>query len=320
MLRSAMRSGWVAALAGGLMLASAGVICAQRINPAGAGGDGATPTELDPRAVGVTMAIFLHELGHAVIHQLELPAVGPEEDVADEFASMVFVFNAQNDPKFIEMAKWMPRMEKYLAQRPERKIDKHTWFDEHAPAISRYWNTLCVLYGGIPEGFEEEVTGAFAEEAKKGLADDNDQARWKYRCKAEFKKKYLAWNAILKKHRRNSNPKLPGDQPADAPGGTMYPDYSWLEVSLIGKFAAEFGPVLRESKLFDRVAANISRDYVLPRDVPIYVRECGMYNAWYSPSAQSISMCLDVAEEAIKRLAAAGATGDKPPPLLRPPR
>ena len=36
------------------------------------------------------------------------------------------------------------------------------------------------------------------------------------------------------------------------------------------------------------------------RDMTIYVRECAVFNAWYNPNVGSISMCLELAQEAMK--------------------
>ena len=37
----------------------------------------------------VTVFIFFHEMGHALVGELDLPVVGREEDVADEFSTML---------------------------------------------------------------------------------------------------------------------------------------------------------------------------------------------------------------------------------------
>ena len=44
------------------------------------------PAERDDYVSGVLSFVFLHELGHALIHELALPITGREEDVADQLA------------------------------------------------------------------------------------------------------------------------------------------------------------------------------------------------------------------------------------------
>ena len=91
----------------------------------------------------------------------------------------------------------------------------------------------------------------------------------------------------------------------------MSVDYSWLDVSIASQFTREFGPKIKAAGYFDRVAASLTRLYVLPRNVPIFVRECDVYNAWYSSDAHSVAMCINYAEDIFKRLSpeAAAAPG-----------
>ena len=49
--------------------------------------------EIDP---GAARAIFVHELGHALIDQLHVPVTGLEEAAADEFAAWFFIRNGWN--------------------------------------------------------------------------------------------------------------------------------------------------------------------------------------------------------------------------------
>ena len=43
--------------------------------------------QVDTLARGAMQFVFFHESGHMLISELNLPAIGPEEDVADEFAT-----------------------------------------------------------------------------------------------------------------------------------------------------------------------------------------------------------------------------------------
>ena len=121
--------------------------------------------------MGAFLGIFLHELGHTVIAELDLPAVGPEEDVADEFAAMVFVYNMRADPRFRDVALWTPKLrlaranqqERQRQQRKgssseeeaEREYQRSLLFDEHSPDLVRYSKILCILAGAEPEYYEK---------------------------------------------------------------------------------------------------------------------------------------------------------------------
>ena len=310
-------AGAVAALVAALVL-SAGSGWAQLRPPAPPSQPQQPEGIAQSEAIGtsVLIGVFLHELGHGVINELQLPAIGPEEDAADEFAAMVFVFNMRADPKFREMAIWMPRLWRGIAESDAQRGAGHNNFDEHAPDMIRYGKILCVMAGADPT--------AFADEVKASIPDEQQRARWQFRCERDFTRKWAAWNALLKPHRRNTNPKMPGDLPADAKGGKMYVDYSWLDVPMASDFTRKYGAVIRDSRVFDRVAENFTRDYVLPRDIPIYIRECDVYNAWYSPDAHSLSMCLNFAQYALEMLkpmiAQINAGGTSSGGRIRPPK
>ena len=245
-----------------------------------------------PVVLGAALGILLHELGHNVIKEFELPAVGPEEDDADEFASIVFVYNVRRDPRFADLALWVPRFWREVALAGEKRGFTGIYFtDEHSPTMLRYGRILCILVGGEPKAFEEEL---------KRTVPENDRPRFVGRCQEVFRKKERAWDTLLKPHRRNIDPNLPGDLPADAPGHKMTVDYSWLDVAIASDFTRKFGPILKQSGVFDTVAETLTKYYVLPRDVTIFVRECDINNAWYTPPTGSISFCMNFIDEFLK--------------------
>ena len=84
-----------------------------------------TEEDLAVAVVGATFFAFFHELGHAVIHQLELPAVGREEDAADQMATLILISAGESGVEMaLNGAKWFALQSESGNQTP--------FWDEHA--------------------------------------------------------------------------------------------------------------------------------------------------------------------------------------------
>lgn len=102
--------------------------------------------------VGSFLSTVLHELGHAVFHLLDIAILGHEEDAADQIATFVMLqFGPDVARTTIKGAayKWF----KAAISRPP------TYYDTHGTPAQRYYNTLCIAYGGQPETFRDLAGG-----------------------------------------------------------------------------------------------------------------------------------------------------------------
>jgi hypothetical protein len=127
--------------------------------------------ELDQRfgAMGPIRSIVFHELGHALIDALDLPALGREEDVADQLASLLM-----SDEPILAMTAanfWestgsgeVPSLEEFA--------------DTHSFNLQRYYNMMCWAYGADPSvrayvlGYSE-----LPPERAERCGDEYDQMR-----------------------------------------------------------------------------------------------------------------------------------------------
>ncbi len=100
--------------------------------------------------VGALVGVLLHEGGHAVFNMFDVPVFGREEDAADEMSTFIALqFNK-------DVARVIIRGYSYMAK---------VWFsstaplysDEHGTGLQRYYNTLCLAYGGDPALFKDLV-------------------------------------------------------------------------------------------------------------------------------------------------------------------
>ncbi len=144
-------------------------------------GDGAsTAEEVEEMALGAGIFFLLHELGHALVHQLELPIVGREEDAVDGLATVILVeAGAESDALaavdfFAAMARFMGNAGAELQ-----------FWDVHSLDQQRVYEIGCLVYGSNPEAFEALV------------APDLLPAERAQTCPREYQQRSQAWDQLL---------------------------------------------------------------------------------------------------------------------------
>ena len=124
--------------------------------------------------------VTLHEVGHALIRELELPLLGREEDAADQFASLMF----SGDPilSLISTAFWSNMYGK------SAQYGSAIYADTHALNEQRNYNVLCWTYGADP------LTRSYVVQ-EYGLPVERAAI-----CQSEFARLASSWLELLRPH------------------------------------------------------------------------------------------------------------------------
>ena len=104
----------------------------------------------DDRAAFVeanVLGIFYHELGHAMIDLLDLPIFGQEEDAAD-VASILMIDLLWEDATALDLA--YATADGFYAEARRVDADDVAFWGIHGPDAQRFYNTVCLFYGGNP--------------------------------------------------------------------------------------------------------------------------------------------------------------------------
>jgi uncharacterized membrane protein len=138
------------------------------------------PTEFSYQevVVGSIVGAMLHELGHAVFDMNEVPVLGREEDAADAIATFIALQFSK------DVARTVVRGTSYL-HKVSFAFHAPAYWDEHGTGLQRYYNSLCIAYGGAPDVFRELV-------AKSGMPKSRAD-----NCENEYKQVEHAFKRTL---------------------------------------------------------------------------------------------------------------------------
>jgi Putative metallopeptidase len=114
--------------------------------------DGFTRDEV---VIGSFVGVLMHEVGHAVFDMFNVPVFGREEDAADEMAAFIAgQFNKEVALTVTRGFAYMWRAFARLGGEPKEWAD---FSGEHGANQQRYYNILCMGYGGDPQLFKDFI-------------------------------------------------------------------------------------------------------------------------------------------------------------------
>ena len=136
-------------------------------------------------AKNATAFFFYHELGHALIHVLDLPTTGREEDAVDQLSTYLLAYESEDgevptlDAALAFLA-WSEEAKKSGAQPP--------FWDDHSLNQQRFFNLVCWVYGQDPRRFQNLVKQGHLPEARAK------------RCPGEWQQIDKSWTRLLEPH------------------------------------------------------------------------------------------------------------------------
>ncbi|MGW7517987.1 DUF4344 domain-containing metallopeptidase [Streptomyces sp. NPDC054796] len=123
--------------------------------------------DVEGRTAGVVRETLYHEVAHALLGQLDLPYVGREEDVADQFAAYELLPQGRRGS-----AALLAAADNYALYAEEAGPDGVDFSGEHTPDAARSANYRCYLYGSAPATHERLVDGTHLSEDRAELCVD----------------------------------------------------------------------------------------------------------------------------------------------------
>lgn len=132
--------------------------------------------------------IVLHETGHALVHLLDLPVTGRQEDAVDQLAAILMLRFAGLDETPAEVIDNLRMAANWMLSHSTGAYSLDAYADEHALGEQRFFNLQCLIYGTDPEAFA-------------GMVDAGDLTAARARgCAREMRLVSRAWLRLLVPH------------------------------------------------------------------------------------------------------------------------
>lgn len=124
--------------------------------------------------VGPFIQVVLHEVAHAVFDILQIPLFGREEDAADQLAAFIMLQFGK------EVARTAIKGTAFVWLTFSRE-DQAVYWDTHSTPAQRFYNFLCIAYGGDPATFKDLADKWLSKARAEGCAHEYQQARNAFR-------------------------------------------------------------------------------------------------------------------------------------------
>lgn len=137
--------------------------------------------------MGSVAHVFLHEIGHALFHLLNVPVLGREEDAADQFAALLLLrLRPAQARQIIDGSAFL-----FASYAGEETLEKDDLANDHGLFRQRFYNLLCLAYGSDRRAF-------------RYLADRGDLPETRTaNCAAEYDQVAFAMERLFRRHLRS---------------------------------------------------------------------------------------------------------------------
>lgn len=130
--------------------------------------------------------VFLHEIGHALIHVYDLPVTANEEDAADRCSSYINL-EELGEPGVNAV---LSAAEAFRIESEGKVPTQRSLADEHLLQEQRFYNSLCMLYGSNPQKYSDILDKGYLPEARA------------VRCPSEYDRTVSSWVKLLEPWRK----------------------------------------------------------------------------------------------------------------------
>ncbi len=231
-----------------------------------------TEEEIALFVLGNTLFTFYHEIGHALIHALDLPVVGREEDAVDGFAAVMMIPDEPDDFMDALVISAADGWLLYAAEIEEKGGDGIPFWAEHSLDEQRFFSTACLIVGSDPEGFADYASDV-------GLPRSRTET-----CEVDFYQMRRGWRRLLADHLVETR---------GQGRGQVLIAYQRPKTTAI----ADLQSFLERSGILEAAAEAINTLIHLPSDIPVTVSSCNVAGAYYIPARRSVVLCYELIAE-----------------------
>jgi hypothetical protein len=208
-----------------------------------------------------------HELGHALISELDIPVTGREEDAVDRIAIwMMTPESGDEEPDY-----FLDAMQGWFSFGDQTPLEDIQWWGEHGTDQQRGYQIACLLFGSDPQRY------------KQLAADTNLPPERQETCVWEFQQNEAAWDRLLLPHVR-------------AEGETASMESVVVTYDATERYRTE-REYLKALGLLEHVATLMRDDYQLEAGIKVAAEECGQANAFWNADDRKLVICYELVED-----------------------
>lgn len=214
---------------------------------------------------GNAMFVLLHEAGHMLISELQLPVLGREEDAVDTLSS-ILLLEAHDDT--LDKAITDSADGWFLSDDSrEAEGGEMVFWDTHGLDKQRAYQMVCMMVGQDAEGFKD-----FADSVD--LPKDRREE-----CQSEYQNALQSWTSLLSPHSVGEGEKNKITIAYEEPTEELAP----------------YAQMSKDAKLLEGMSDLFSDLFKLNDGIQFVATTCGQPNAYWMPGERKLVYCYELA-------------------------
>jgi hypothetical protein len=225
--------------------------------------------------VGNTTFALLHEFGHVVIRDFDVPLLGLEEESADTLAAVALILFDRQQPEagFGEMLAVTALAQELIWEAGlERNNAATALWAQHDLSAQRFARLACLLYGSDPGRYGWVAQAARMEQIRTETC--GEEWRIAERAVAWVRDSYGIPPAE-RSTRRAAAISVKYAQPLDAR-------------------ETQLAQVLHDRRLLERIAAAVETRFVFPEPLSLKLSRCREPNAYWDDEYREVVLCYEL--------------------------
>ncbi len=224
--------------------------------------------------IGNIVFVLLHEFGHLVIDDFEIPVLGNSEDAADTLAAVSLIrldrARPESDYAYIRMLLSAADANRILWDSGIERDNPDTYGARHPLSVQRVARIACLVYGSDMETFAPLGAVSYLPDFR---------ADW---CDYEFEQAEQAWVWVRDNYVRKAE-RVETEHTVKY-GNTKDPSEQRIRDHLL------------EARGLERALAIVEETVLLPSSIRLRTRSCGTPNAYWDSNERDLVLCYELVQ------------------------
>ena len=232
-----------------------------------------------------TIFALLHEMGHVIIRDFEVPLLGMEEDSADTLAALIMLSGGSAQASDAETEKLTRALALAAVGNAmtwksglEQKEAEILFWDQHSLSVRRASRIACLIYGSNPQLYAWVADSARMPDRRR----DN--------CEDEFA---LARHAGVWVYETYGNR---AGRVKDSPVPQVTVAYGPAK----GAAQESLRQLLEQRRFVEALVAKLDVQFAFRKPLVVKLNRCGRPNAYWDPDSRELQLCYELLESFVQ--------------------